>query len=262
VLVVNVKKEWFALGLVLIVAGFALLSFSNTVVYTDNYLAQGSLDNTVYEHSGLTPRVSVSGHFDAGQRLWFNFTKGNFWGVQYDIQNEGLEPANTEFAPGTAIEPYKTIYFNLYTPSGDVVSTEVYLVGGTEPFAVVYFNQSADFVPLPGGNLTFASVGVEGTIERTGNYTIVATTIQPLVRKDAQNTYDVVANSITGKGAVQADPPLTMNLWSIDAVETKPYLVSFVTVGAVILVPGVISSVWATRPKRRRARDRLNKTRQ
>ena len=248
ILVDDVKKEWFALGLLLILAGLALLSFSNTSIHQDNYVLKTNLDNYVYYRKGLPPELSVSGYFEAGQRLFFNFTKGRFWGAQYDINNFGLEPANTEFAPNTSIPNYKVVDFGIYTPSGDEVWTLVYFVGGTDPFAVTYLNQSADFVPLPGGNLTFRNVGMEGTIGRTGNYTMKALSIEPPVHKDASNTYDIAG-----------DPPTAMSLWNIETVVTRPYFVSTVSMGSVLLLVGVVSSVWAGRSRKRPARGRLKK---
>jgi hypothetical protein len=236
----NLKKEWLALGLLLILAGFAFLYFSNTSLYNDDYVSKASLDNSVNYNKSLPTEVSLTAYFNASQRFFFNFTKGRFWGVQYDQQN-GLEPANMNFAPNTTIPPYKTVEFYLYTPSGDVVLSEVYLEGGTEIFAVAYVNQSADFVPLPGGNLTFVNVGMEGRIERSGNYTVKANDIEPYVMKSATEMYNM-----------SGDPPLEMNLWNVETVGTKPYFVSSVSVGGALLFVGAVSSVWAGRPKKRR----------
>jgi hypothetical protein len=197
------KKELLGLGLLMLV-GFLFVSFSSIPVYGDTYILRGSLDNSVYHNQSLPPQLNVSGYFEAGEHFFFNFTKGRFWGCQYDVSNGGLEPANPEFAPGIAIPPYKTVDFDLYTPSGDVVVTEVYVVAGAAPFAVVYFNESADFSPLPGGNLTFTDGGMEGTINRTGNYTVKATAINPLVLRDSSHTYDITS-----------DPPTLMSLYAI-----------------------------------------------
>jgi hypothetical protein len=234
------KKEWLALGLLLILAGLTLLYFSNTSVLQDNYVARASLDNHVNYNEGLPTEVSLTAYFEAGQRFFFNFTNGRFWGVQYD-QDHGLEPANTLFAPGTAIPRYKVVEFYLYTPSGDMVLTEVYLVKGAAAFAVTYLNQSADFVPLLGGNLTFSNLGMEGRIERTGNYTVKANDIEPYVMRAANDTYNI-----------NTDPPLGMNLWNVETVEIRPYFVSSASVGGVVLLVGIVSSVWAGRPKKRR----------
>jgi hypothetical protein len=237
----SVKKEWFALGLILILAGLTFLYFSNTSIDVNSYVVRGLLDNYVYYNQSLSPWLNVSGYFEAGQHFFFNFSKGVFWGSQYDVNNMGLEPGNTEFAPGTAIERYKTVDFDLCTPSGDVVSTEVYVVQGAAPFAVVYFNQSADFLPLLGGNLTFVNVGIEGVTERTGNYTVIATAVNPLVHRDATHLYDITT-----------DPPTRMTVYRIDQAVTKPYFVSSVSAGGVLLVIGAVSSGWAGRPKKRR----------
>ncbi|MGD0979072.1 MAG: hypothetical protein ABR962_08030 [Candidatus Bathyarchaeia archaeon] len=236
----SMKKEWLALGLLLILAGFVLLFFSNTSVYQDSYVSRASLNNSVNYSEGLPTGVSLTAYFNASQRFFFNFSKGRFWGVAYD-QQHGLEPINTEFAPGTAIEPYKTVEFYLYTPSGDVVVSEVYLVGGSEIFAVAYLNQSADFVPLPGGNLTFANVGMEGSTERSGNYTVKAIDIEPYIMKSATEMYNM-----------SGDPPLQMNLWNVETVVTRPYFASSVSAGGALLLVGAVSSVWAGRPKKRR----------
>lgn len=150
--------------------------------------------------------------------------------------------------PPQVFPGYKVVDFGLYTPSGDEVSSEVYVVEGTDPFAVTYLNQSADFIPLAGGNLTFRNVGMEGTIGRTGNYTVKALSIDPLVHKDASNTYDIAG-----------DPPTAMSLWNIETVVTRPYFVSTVSMGSVLLLVGVVSSVWAGRSGKRPMRGRLKK---
>lgn len=250
----NMKKEWLALGLLLILAGLVFLYFSNTSVRNDNYVLKASFDNHVYYDKGLPGKVSLTAHFEVGQRFFFNFTKGLYWGVQYD-QQHGLEPTDPNFAPDAAIEAYKTAEFYLYTPSGDVVPTEVYLIGGSQAFAVAYLNQSADFVPLPDGNLTFglfSPVGMEGTIERAGNYTVKANDIEPYVMKSQTEMYNITADFVNGISSPGGDPPLGMYLWTIETVETKPYFVSFVSAGGVLLFVGAVSSVWAGRPKKRR----------
>jgi hypothetical protein len=238
-MVERVKKEWFALGLILIIAGLAFLGFSNTVVYADNYVPRGSLDNSVIYQTGGVPKLSVSGYFEVGERFFFTFTNGRFWGSQYDVTHRGLEP-ETEFAPNLTIREYKTVDFDLYTPSGDVVWTLVYLVSGTGHFAVVYQNQSADYIPLVDGNLTFINVGMEGTIARNGTYTVKAASIDPPVYFNETKIYDIAG-----------DPPLVMNLWDIETVKTMPRLVSFASVGTVLMVSGVVFGIWASKPKRR-----------
>jgi hypothetical protein len=235
-----VKREnWVALGLVVIVVGLMFAAFSNSPVYSDNYTLISSLDNSVNYAANKTPEVSVSGYFEAGQGFFFNFTKGRFWGNSYDSQFGGLEPGNLDFAPDTTIPAHKEVWFDVVTPSSDRISVDVYVVGGTDAFAVVYQNQSVDFVPLEGGNKSFVNVGVEGTIGRTGTYTVTATAIINPVYKDEDETY-----------FIDTDPPLMMNLWNIVSVQSKPYLVPFASVGTVLILSGVVSSVWAGRPKR------------
>jgi hypothetical protein len=235
------KKEWFALGLILIVAGFAFLYFSNTSVYVNNYVQIASIDNSVNYNKGYPLQLNITAHYDVGQRFFFNFSKGRFWGVQYD-QEVALEPPNMMFAPNASIEAYKTAEFYVYTPSGDMVVSEVYLVGGKSIFAVTYLNQSADFVPLSGGNLSFYYVGIEGIVERSGNYTITANDIEPYVMQSATQQY-----------TMQTDPPLQMYLWNLETTSSKPYLVSSVSVSGVLFFVGAVTSVWAGRPKRRGA---------
>ena len=248
----SMKKEWLALGLLLILAGLVLVYFFNTSVYNDNYVPKASLDNLVNYNEGFPAELSLTAYFEAGQRFFFNFTKGRFWGSSYD-QAYGLEPANTNFAPDTAIEPYKTAEFYLYTPSGDMVLCEVYLMGGTEVFAVAYVNQSEDFVPLPDGNLTFANnLGMEGIAERSGNYTVKVNDIEPYVMESATEMYNITAYFLNGISSPGGDPPLQMYLWNVETVETKPYFVSSVSAGGVLLFVGAVTSVWARRPKNRR----------
>jgi hypothetical protein len=254
IIVDDMNKDLLALGLVLILISLALFYFSDTVVYQDNYVARATIDNSNNYAEGLPAQLSVAANFTAGDRLFFNFTNGRFWGTGYD-QQHGLEPANPNFVPGNlstgvAIEAYKVAELFVYTPSGDAVWAEDYLVGGNSPFAVVYYNQSADFVPLLGGNLTFANVGIEGTTERTGSYTVKITDILPPVMEDAVHVYRITTNLTTG------DPPLQMYLWNVETVGTKPYFVSSASAGGLLLSVGAVSSVWAGRSgHRRRAHD-------
>jgi hypothetical protein len=110
--------------------------------------------------------------------------------------------------------PHKIATFYLHTPSSEL-SVEVYVVAGTDPFAVVYDNESSDFTPLAGGNLTFTNVGVEGTINRTGTYTMEAVTVVPLVLRDANHTYTMAT-----------DPPLTMSLYEVTALNPVTFVES------------------------------------
>jgi hypothetical protein len=226
------RENWIAFGLVVIVVGLLFLAFSNGTISVDNYVAAGSLDNSINYAAGRPPQVNVSGNFEVNQHFFFNFSKGRFWGVSYDQNYGGLEPTITDFAPGTSLPPHKIVTFDIYTPSGDVIETEIYVVEGTDPFAVVYLNQSTDFVPLGSGNLTLVNVGLEGTIRNNGTYTVKASYVFPPVYRDANDTYDI-----------NTDPPLLMNLWNIDSVETKPYFVPFISVGTILLLSGAGTSV-------------------
>jgi len=239
----TVKKDWFALGLILIIVGLVLLSSSNTVADQSSYLLKAHVDNNQNYIEGRTTQVSVSAYFNADQYFYFNYTKGRYWGNE----NDQLEPADMNFAPNSSIEPYKALSFYIFTPSGDVVSSLVYLVYGTEPFAVVYFNQSTDFVPVAAGNCSLGRAGVEGTTTRAGNFTFTVTAIDPYVEHlNSTDLYDVVAH-----GRIQADPPLQIYLYNIDTVQTKPYFALFLSVGALLVIVGVVPFVWASRPKKK-----------
>lgn len=238
-----VKKDWFALGLLLILAGAALLSFSNTIADQTNYLLKASVNNNQNYIAGYNLQVSVSAYFNADQQFYFNFTKGRYWGSE----NDQVEPADMNFAPNSSIESYKALSFYIFTPSGDVVSSLVYLVYGTEPFAVTYFNQSTDFVPLAAGNCSLGRARIEGTTTRAGNFTFTATAIDPYVEHlNSTDLYDVVAH-----GRIQADPPLQIYVYNIDTVATKPYFASFLSVGASLVIAGVVPFIWASRPKKK-----------
>jgi hypothetical protein len=177
---------------------------------------KAAVDNSSSYDNGSF-QLSVTANFTAGQIFYFNFTKGRYWGLEYDAMH-GLEPANPEFAPNTAIPGYKQVQFTVSTPSGETFLTEVYLVAGVTPFAVVYRSQSADFVPLPGGNLTFGEVGIEGGIQRTGSYTVTVDNIVPYVLKSPTEMYNISGDPSTG------DPPQQMSLYVEVPVE---YSVTF-----------------------------------
>lgn len=234
------RENWVALGLVAIIVGLLFLAFSNSPVYGDNYTSKGSIDNNINYAAGKPPEVSVSGYFEAGQHFFFNFTKGTYWGLKYD-QDNGLEPAITDFAPNTSINPHKIVSFDLYTPSSDRIDIDVYVSSGTDPFAVVYLNQSVDFVPLEGGNLSFTKVGMEGTVNRSGNFTVKATAIVPLIMRNINQTYTITT-----------DPPAIMSLWNIDTVQTRPYFVPFIAVGTLLVLSGAVSGVWGGKSRRRK----------
>ena len=248
------RKEWLALGLILIVAGLALLSFSRTVVSNDNYIVKASVDNLANINEGRPMELSVAANFSTGQRFFFNFTHGRFWGLSYD-QQHGLEPANTNFAPGWTILPFKTLEVDVSTPSGDVVDCEVYLVGAIKPLAVSYLNVSTDFTPLSEGNLTFSNTAaVQGLVEHSGLYTVTVTDIEPYVQRSAGLQYNISSDPTIG------DPPSNMSLYNVETVETRPFFSAFVATGAVLLTCGVSISVWSARSKGRRHLTKYSKT--
>jgi hypothetical protein len=238
-----VKKEnLVGLGLILIVLGLLILAFANVPAKAENYVLKAGVDNSQNPF-----KLSISGYYEAGQIFFFNFTKGSYWGVKYDQEN-GLEPALTDFSPDTALPAHKIVTFYLHTPSSEL-SVEVYVVSGTDPFAVVYGNESPDFTPLTGGNLSFINLGVKGTINRSGNYTMEAATIIPLIQRALGDTYTMAT-----------DPPQLMRLWNVNLVESTPYFVPFVSLAAVLIVSGAVACVWAFASGRRPGRH-LKKTR-
>jgi len=243
----SVRKEPLAFALILIIVGFVLFYFSGTVVNQDQYALKASIDNNVSYAEGSPMLLSVSAHFDSGQRLFFNFTTGRYWGLLYDQEN-GMEPAMTNFAPNASINPYKIAVFYIYTPSNDTVVTEIYVVGGNQIYSVVYTNQSADFTPLNGRNCTFYNVGLEGIAQANGNYTLKIDAVDPPIRYDQTKTYFINSDPKTG------DPPTAMMLYSIATAATKPYLVSGVFAGVLIISLGIILSVWALTPNLRKHR--------
>jgi hypothetical protein len=233
------RENQIALGIILIFLGLLAFVFSNVTVNADNYVLRSSLDNS----NTASPKVSVSGHFEAGEHFFFNFTKGHYWGVKYDVENGGMEPTDPLFAPNASIPSHKIVSFDMYTPSGDVLETSVYVVGGTDVYAVVYNNQSSDFVPLNGNNLTLYNVGMEGRIVNGGNYTVKAIAIVPLILRSLNQTY-----------TIDTDPPLLMNLWTIQSAELKPYFVFTLSLSTVLLLAGAVLCIWAVWFRRKQAR--------
>jgi hypothetical protein len=233
------RENSIALGLVLIILGCLVLVFANSPVSATDFTLRGSVDNSVLN----IPRLNVSGFFSAGEHFIFNFTKGRFWGVAYEADHQGFSPFDPNFAPNSSILAYKEVYFDIFTPSGDFFTVDVYVIEGINPFVVVYDNQSADFVPLNGGNFTGYAV-VEGIVHNTGNYTVKATIVFPLVQRDENHTY-----------TVETDPPQLMNLWEAVNFETKPYLAAFASLGTILITSGAVSAiVWGRKPGNRRRR--------
>lgn len=246
------RENVLALGIVLIIVALVILSLSNSPTYGDKYVQEAIVDNS--NQASLS--VVVSAHFDAGQHLFFNFTKGHYWGNEYDDNNGGLDPG-MDIGTNCSIPSYKEIYFSLYMPSGDNLSVGVYLAGGTDPYIAVLYNQSAEFTPLSGANETFQDVGLEGITNVSGTYTVEGESIYPLILRTTDQTYSIVASPGIG-----ADPPLNMGLWNIETVESKPYLIPFVTLGTILIASGAVSLVWTGKPRRRpnRHNKRIKKT--
>lgn len=236
------RENLIGLGLIVVILGLLILVFANVPVKAENYVVKASVDN-----SQNPLKLSISGYYEAGQIFFFNFTKGTYWGVKYD-QDNGLEPTISDFAPDTSMPAHKIATFYLHTPSNKL-DVEVYVVTGIDPFAVVYDNESPDFTPLTGGNLTLTNLGVKGTINRTGNYTVEAATIVPLIQRALNDTYTMATN-----------PPQLMRLWNLNLVESTPYFVPFVSLAGVLIVSGAVACAWAFASGRRPSRH-MKKTR-
>jgi hypothetical protein len=231
------RENWVALGLVLILVGGVFLVFSYSSTNLEDFTVRGSVDN-----SGRTTfDLNVSGVFEAGEHFAFNFTKGRYWGLDYESSHQGLEPSEGNFSGSNiAIPAYKEAFFDIFTPSSDVFSVDVYCAEGQFPFAVVYENQSSDFTPLNGENYTLRA-RVDGVTNRAGTYTVKATLIFPQVMRDETHTYEMAG-----------DPPQLMNLWNIQHVETKPYFLGFATLGAIFVVSGIVIATQGRKGKKKR----------
>lgn len=230
------KENWFALGLIFVVLGLVTFAFANISVKAEDYSLVASVDNT------QTPtKVSISGNFASGEQFFFNFTKGHYWGVEYDQTNGGLEPQWNDFSNTTSLPPYKVVTFYLHTPSGGSVPIDVYVIHGTDPFAVVYENQTSDYTPLWGGNLSLINLGVAGIINQPGIYGIEGVSVVPLILKGPgqNNTYTLVQ-----------DPPLLMKLWTVNTSESVPYFIPSISLGTIVIASGVGSCIWAIAPKK------------
>lgn len=239
------KENLVALGLVFIVVGALVFAFFETSYPINNFIQKASLSNTYNYAHNLPTQTSVSAYFDSGQTFYFNFTKGRFWGVAYDIQNFGMDPPISE--ADWSIPEYKTVGLDIYTPSGDVFSVEVYVVEGSSPYSALFHNESADFTPISTWNSTIGPFGVAGRINRSGNYTVQATLIDPPVYRDAQDSYNITT-----------DPPELMAIYAVQTGQTKPYYVLCLSAGSVLMLTGVIIEAWAIRPKNRPSRRSRN----
>jgi hypothetical protein len=197
------------------------------------YSEKAKVEN-VYETGGyaVNPINSITAAFDAGDHFFFNFTRGFFWSNQVDGQ---LEPL-TYIGEDIAIPAHKILTFMIDCPSGDAVASEGYMVSGETLYGVFYSNVSDDFTPLSGGNFTFNTpeTGLEGIIQRSGEYTFRAIALVPPSYKTATEGFKITE-----------DPPRKMWLWLVNEVETQPYLV-LLPVGITVASLGAVVCVWAT----------------
>jgi hypothetical protein len=229
------KKELFVSGLILIIVGLILSSGYNISVYVESYVLKNSVVNTFEPGSQL--ENSISGYFEAGERVFFNFSRGRYWGGSEEMFEPGYSTWNF------SIPEYKTVSFEIYTPSNDVCEFQALVVYGENPYVIIFYKESEDFTHLPDGNLTFLNVGVEGIVNKNGTYTIKAVCIDPPVSK----TRDEPPLSIN------EDPPMEMDLWTIKNMETKPYHL-LLPMGIFLASFGIIISIWGTIATKKRKR--------
>lgn len=239
------RLEWLALGLVLIILGVLFSSASALTTPKTNYISVDVVVNTYVDDNPL--KTTVSGEFAAGDRLFFNFTKGRYWATTFQTfrtLNPGFSWTNY------SIPDYKMAVFDIYCPSGDFVEVGVYVVAGEMLYATTYSHHAEDFTPLEGGNLTFTNAGIEGITNRAGTYTIEAYDLDPASFRLENESY-----------GMSGDPPRMMYLWVEDIVQTQPYF-SFLPLGVVLASSGVVISAWAAMAKKivRTRRSRPNRS--
>jgi hypothetical protein len=225
------RKYWLAFGLTLLFVSLVFYSVSGLPVYVESFVLKSQVKQNYV--SG-TLETGISGYFEVGEHFFFNFSSGRYWTGPEEV----FEPSETHV--DFAIPPHKKVTFDVHTPSNDVFEVEVWVVEGQNPYVVVYLNQSDDFTPLRGGNLTFINVGIEGIINKNGTYTVEAVAIVPPIYKT-----DI---EVLG---IDEDPPITMNLYSVQRVETKPYGVLLPS-SFVAAFSGVALSAWAAKSERKR----------
>jgi len=236
------RKSWLALGLVFVLLGLIFYLNYNISVYRETYFEKDSVIN--YQSGNpLPPERSVSAYLTKDDHFFFNFSKGRYWSNNVPGQ---FEPTIVE--ENYSIPYPKIVGFNIKGPS-DTVLVEVYLAQGSQIYLISYVNQSEDFTVLPGGNLTFVNVGIEGIINNNGTYTIEAISLVPPSFKTQQVFY-----------GIEEDPPKTMALYTLGNVKTYPYAILLPT-GIVIISFGTILSVWSLKSERklREGRARLRK---
>jgi hypothetical protein len=227
------RKYWFALGLILLLVSFIFYFASGLPVYVESYVLKSKVTQNYV--SG-TLKTKVSAYFEVGEHFFFNFSRGRYWTGPEEV----YEPSETHV--DFAIPPHKKVTFDVHTPS-NMFEVEVWMVEGQDPYVVLYLNKSDDFTPLRGGNLTVPSsnvVGIEGIINRNGTYTVEVVAVVPPIYKTETEVLDI-----------NEDPPITMNLYSVRKVETKPYEVLLPS-SFVVAFSGVTLSVWAAKSGRKR----------
>jgi len=214
------KKAYLIVGSLLIFLGLILITLHNTPVFVTTYKIKDMYQANVREH------IEVTGFFNEEDHFFFNFSSGKYWGG--DPLTEPYEPSCDL---GEAYIPeHKVVIFQIFTPSKTCI-VEAKLPHGLYTFAIIYANKSDDFTILSGGNLTWSNVGIEGIVNKKGNYTIRAMLITPPVYKTR-----------IGEGEplqIEDDPPQEMTLWLIQEVETKPYFI-LLPIGATSVMGGVV----------------------
>jgi hypothetical protein len=237
------RKDWLALGLILVLLGLILSLYHNVSIYRETYFAKDIVVNYKPDNP-LPPRTSVSAYLAKEDHFFFNFSKGRYWTNNVPGQ---FEPTIVE--ENYSIPYPKIVGFNIEGPS-DTVSVEAYVAQGSQPYLISYENQSEDFTILPGGNLTFGNVGIEGIANINGTYTIKAVSLVPPSFKTEKEFYGITE-----------DPPINMGLYTIGNAKTYPYAILLPT-GILIASSGVILSVWALKTERklRRRKARFRKS--
>ncbi|MEM2129126.1 MAG: hypothetical protein QXZ70_00855 [Candidatus Bathyarchaeia archaeon] len=226
------RKTLLLLGLLIMFVGIIFLPLRNYPVSVEEYELRDYAKNTYQSEPFIT---AVSGNFSVGEKLFFNFTEGRYWGGDEEV----FEPSVSY--EDFAIPQHKIVGFTIQTPSGQNSSFEAYFVKAQSTFMIVFEGESDDLDPLPDGNLTLGNVGFECLIKRNGTYTIIAESIVPLISKTEIEML-----------TLDKDPPRIMSLWCIKNTATYPYQF-FLPLGAALCCVGLIISVFAYKSKKKRS---------
>ena len=236
------KKSYVFAGLLIFIVGLALTFLHDYPINVESYEQRGYIKNTYQPGGELL--TTVSGNFSAGERLFFNFTRGRYWtGVE-----EPMEPG-FDVNPGVAIPRHKIVAFVIQTPSGQNCNVDAYVVEGESTFMVIFRDKVDDLEPLPNGNLTFQNVGAECLVKKNGTYTVQAYSIVPLIYKTMEEVL-----------TLEEDPPRIMALWCIKNATIYPYqfLLPF---GLFLIFLGLVLGVWGLKGKRRRSLTKIKNIR-